>query len=143
LPRGWRCIGETGTTSNDIARRRISNRAALAEGLSPRGSRRSATYPAPVFGQQSEDLRIGRLAVDEEALAQQAFAAEAERLQQSTRGRVARMDVRFDAVQAEAAEPPVQRQGDRLSRQSPAPLVGMQGVTDLRAAVPRVEAVQR
>src|SRR5690606_27370332 len=87
LPRGWRCIGETGTTSNDIARRRISNRAALAEGLSPPGSRRSATYPAPVFGQQSEDLRIGRLAVDEEALAQQAFAAEAKRLQQSTRGR--------------------------------------------------------
>ena len=74
----------------------------IAAGLQRRSAREDRG--PPVVAQQAVDLDVVRLALAHPALAQQAFAREAEAPQQRRRGAVARVDLGLDPAQAHRAE---------------------------------------
>src|SRR3954470_19792195 len=105
----------------------------VAASSGPRGEP-SASAGSPLTAKQPHHERVGDLALDDPALAEQALPHEAESFDRPGGRLVARIELGLEAVEPEFAEPPVDDRGEGLVVVPAAPLAPVEDVPELGPA---------
>lgn len=100
----------------------------------PSRSRSPLATPTPVLRQECPSLVVAPATGNLQVPSREAFAPKSNTANQGSRGLVARLDIRLDAMKAQAPESPAERQREALGHVAPTGMRHERVVAEVRAA---------